>query len=74
MASTESIDDNTITANAALEALRELLKAKVNAAEAAKPITDVRALLGEAQFQERFVTADYAETLPVRACGGAEWL
>ena len=48
------------------------LRRIVEAAEAAKPITDVRALLGEAQFQARFI--DESEQLPVRDVGGCEWL
>mgnify|MGYP001587759121 FL=1 len=48
------------------------LKRIVETQERVKPITDVRALLGEAQFQARFV--DESEQLPVRAIGGCEWL
>lgn len=48
------------------------LKRIVETQERVKPITDVRALLGEAQFQARFV--DEVDQLPVRAIGGCEWL
>ena len=78
MASTESIEDNTAAANAALEALAARMNAPAGQRTSfAEALAAVSGLTHNPQFQARFVEAsndaDFYE-LPLRAVGGCERL